>query len=299
MAISKFTLLHKYSNKNEEIIWMNFYVVDHDQEEQKILKKAIERDFDNSILGITDNPDEAYQDAIRLSVDIIFINYELAPYNGHQLMRKIQQSHHHPHFILIGKALSPTIKSQIFKDDADYLLDEPLNVEELNKLMRLTIENIRMSRRLLQILDLVSGAANHHTESFGFKAKQEQRAKSILRFLGISGGVGVPDIIQIIKMMIEQECSFEELDLQKIYHFDSEGKKVLLQRIRRSLKKGLNNLAHICTSFSADDKIFEYANNLYGFESVENEIQFLKGKRKSGGRIEVEQFFNGLVQEVA
>ena len=55
---------------------MNFYVVDHDQEEQKILKKAIERDFDNSILGITDNPDEAYQDAIRLSIDIIFINYD-------------------------------------------------------------------------------------------------------------------------------------------------------------------------------------------------------------------------------
>lgn len=57
---------------------MNFYVVDHDQEEQKILKKAIERDFDNSILGITDNPDEAYQDAIRLSIDIIFINPEMS-----------------------------------------------------------------------------------------------------------------------------------------------------------------------------------------------------------------------------
>lgn len=278
---------------------MNFYIVDRDREEQKVLRKTIERDFDNSILGITDNPDEAYQDVIRLSIDIIFINYGLSPYNGHQLMRKIQQSHHHPHFILIGKKLSPTIKSQIFKDDADYLLDEPLNVEELTKLMRLTIENIRMSRRLLHILDLVSGAANHHTESFDFKTKQEQRAKSILRFLGISSGVGVPDIIRIVKMMIEQECSFEDLNLEKIYHFDAERKKVLLQRIRRDLKKGLNNLAHIYTSFSADDKILEYANNLYGFESVENEIQFLKGNRKFGGRIAVEQFFNGLVQESA
>ncbi len=276
---------------------MNFYIVDCDKKQQQVLKKAIERDFDNSILGITDNPDQAYQDVLRLSVDIIFINYKLKPYDGHQLMRKIQQSHHHPHFILIGKSLSPTIKSQIFKDDADYLLDEPINMEELNKQMRLTIENIRMSRRLLQILDLVSGAANHHTESFDFKTKREQQAKSILRFLGISGGLGVPDIIRILKMMIEQECSFDDLDLEKIYHFDSEGKKVLLQRIRRDLKKGLNNLAHICLTFNTDDRIIEYANNLYSFESVENEIKFLKGERKSGGRIEVEQFFNGLLSE--
>lgn len=277
---------------------MNFYIVDRDQKQQQVLKKVIERDFDNSILGITDNPDQAYQDVLRLSVDIIFINYQLKPYDGHQLMRKIQQSHHHPHFILIGRSLSPTIRSQIFKDDADYLLEEPLNIEELNKLMHLTIENIRMSRRLLQILDLVSGAANHHTESFDFKTKQEQQAKSILRFLGISGGLGVPDIVRITKMMIEQECSFADLDLLSIYHCDNEGKKVLLQRIRRDLKKGLNNLAHICITFNTDDKILEYANNLYGLESVENEIRFLKGERHSGGRIEVEQFFNGLVQEV-
>lgn len=277
---------------------MNFYIVDRDQKQQQVLKKVIERDFDNSILGITDNPDQAYQDVLRLSVDIIFINYQLKPYDGHQLMRKIQQSHHHPHFILIGRSLSPTIRSQIFKDDADYLLEEPLNIEELNKLMHLTIENIRMSRRLLQILDLVSGAANHHTESFDFKTKQEQQAKSILRFLGISGGLGVPDIVRITKMMIEQECSFADLDLLSIYHCDNEGKKVLLQRIRRDLKKGLNNLAHICITFNTDDKILEYANNLYVLESVENEIRFLKGERHSGGRIEVEQFFNGLVQEV-
>lgn len=278
---------------------MNFYIVDRDQQEQQVLRKVIERDYDNSVLGITDNPDEAYQDVLRLSVDIMLINYQLKPYDGHQLMRKIQQSHHHPHFILIGQNLSATIKSQIYKDDADYLLDEPLNMEELNKVMRLTIENIRMSRRLLQILDLVSGAANHHTESFDFKTKREQQAKSILRFLGISGGIGVPEIMRIIKMMIEQECSFDDLDLEKIFHCDDEGKKVLLQRIRRDLKKGLNNLAHICLTFSTDDKILEYANNLYSFDSVEHEIQFLKGQRKSGGRIEVEQFFNGLVQEVA
>lgn len=51
---------------------MNFYIVDRDQKQQQVLKKVIERDFDNSILGITDNPDQAYQDVLRLSVDIIF-----------------------------------------------------------------------------------------------------------------------------------------------------------------------------------------------------------------------------------
>lgn len=277
---------------------MNFYIVDYNHQEQQILKKVIEQGFDNSILGISEHPDQAYQDVLRLNIDIIFISYYLQPYNGYQLMRKIQQSHHHPHFILIGRSPTQTIRSQIFKNGADYLLEEPLNIEELNKLIHLTIENIKMSRHLLQISNLVSGVANPYTESFNFKIKREQRAKAILRFLGISGGLGFPDIIRINKMMIEQECSFADLDLISIYHFNNKDKKALLQRIRRDLKKGLNNLAHIFVNFDVDDKILEYANNLYGLESVENEISFLKGKRLSGGRIEVDQFFNGLAQEV-
>lgn len=278
---------------------MNFYIVSNDRKEQRILKKIIEANFNNSILGITNNPEEAYQEAMRLSIDIIFIAYDIdnPMFDGLQLMKKIRDSHHHPHFIVMAHKIASVTKSQIFVIGADYVLEEPLNLEETKKIIRLTVENIRMSRRLLKIQDLVLGAANRHTQSFDYKTKQENKAQAILRFLGIASGISERDITKITNVMIEKEATFKQISIEKIYSCSAAQKKVILQRIRRDLKKGLRNLAYIFNSDSADGQIIEYANNLFGFENVQHEIMLLKNQRKVGGSIVIEQFFNGLVQE--
>lgn len=54
----------------------------------------------------------------------------------------------------------------------------------------------------------------------------------------------------------------------------------------------------MCMDYPENDIILEYANNLYEYKNVHNEISFLKGERTNGGQVSLKHFFNGLIQEI-
>lgn len=276
---------------------MNFYIVDDDNNATSLLKNIIENDFNNSVVGTTFNPEQAFEDVIRLSIDVMFVNPSLSQINGIDLIKRIQQSNHHPHFIMVSQAFDPTRRTNAYKAGVDFCIEKPLNVAEVKTIIKLIGENISMSHRMLQILDLVSGAANHNTINVNFKSKEKENVKSIMRFLGITNGSGAKDITRIINVMIEQEVPFEQVSFHEIFRCDDHGKKIILQRIRRDLKTGLNNLAHMCLDYPENDIILEYANNLFEYKNVHNEMKIINGESKHGGQVSVKHFFNGLAQE--
>lgn len=82
---------------------MNFYIVDNDNNATSLLKDIIENDFNNSVVGTTFNAEQAFEDVIRLSIDVMFVNPSLSQINGIELIKRIQQSNHHPHFIMLTR----------------------------------------------------------------------------------------------------------------------------------------------------------------------------------------------------
>ena len=122
-----------------------------------------------------------------------------------------------------------------------------------------------------------------------------ENVKSILRFLGITNGSGAQDITRIINVMIEQGITFDNINFHEIFRCDDHGKKIILQRIRRDLKTGLNNLAHMCIDYPENDIILEYANNLFEYKNVHNEMKIINDTASRGGQVSVKHFFNGLV----
>lgn len=278
---------------------MNFYIVDNDNNATSLLKDIIENDFNNSVVGTTFNAEQAFEDVIRLSIDVMFVNPSLSQINGIELIKRIQQSNHHPHFIMVSQAFDPAGRTNAYRAGVDFCIEKPLNVAEVKTVIKLIGENINMSNRMLQILDLVSGAANQNTTNINFKSKEKDNVKSILRFLGITNGSGAQDITRIINVMIEQGITFDKINFHEIFRCDDHGKKIILQRIRRDLKTGLNNLAHMCIDYPENDIILEYANNLFEYKNVHNEMKIINGTASRGGQVSVKHFFNGLVQESA
>lgn len=276
---------------------MNFYIVDDDNAATSLLKDIIENDFNNSVVGTTYNSEQAVEDVIRLSIDVMFVNPSLSQIDGIDLVKRIQQSNHHPHFIMVSQAFDPSMRTNSYQAGVDFCIEKPINVAEIKTIIRLIGENINMSNRMLQILDLVSGAANQNTVDINFKSKEKENIRSILRFLGITNGSGAQDITRIINVMVEQELAFEDVNFQEVFRCDDHGKKIILQRIRRDLKTGLNNLAHMCIDYPENDIILEYANNLFEYKNVHNEMLLINSKLPHGGQVSVKHFFNGLIQE--
>ena len=172
---------------------MNFYILDNDSKIIHLLSNIIENDFNNTVVGTTSNPQQAYDDAMRLGIDIMFIDYAMPAMDGVQLIQKIQDSHHYPHFIMTAQAILPSVKTSAYQHGIDFFIEKPLNIAEVKSVIKLAAQNINMSNRLLQVLDLVSGAAtNNNTVTISGKNKKKENAQSILRFLGITSGNGAP-----------------------------------------------------------------------------------------------------------
>ena len=47
-----------------------------------------------------------------------------------------------------------------------------------------------------------------------------------------------------------------------------------------------------------DEIMVEYANALYEYKNVRNEMAFHQGKRQSGGKVSLQHFFDGITQEI-
>lgn len=73
--------------------------------------------------------------------------------------------------------------------------------------------------------------------------------------------------------------------------------KILFQRIRRGIKKGLTNLANIYLDEIENEISIEYANSLYGYKNVRSEMRYLTGDRLTGGKVSLKKFFDGFLQE--
>ena len=61
---------------------MNFYILDNDSKIIHLLSNIIENDFNNTVVGTTSNPQQAYDDAMRLGIDIMFIDYAMPAMDG-------------------------------------------------------------------------------------------------------------------------------------------------------------------------------------------------------------------------
>ena len=69
---------------------MNFYIADDDPDTIDLLSDLIENDFNNSIVGVADNPQQAYDDLLRLRVDIMLVDYGMPVMSGIQLIEKLK-----------------------------------------------------------------------------------------------------------------------------------------------------------------------------------------------------------------
>lgn len=153
-----------------------------------------------------------------------------------------------------------------------------------------------MMNKLNNIQQLVKTDQNHTIDNVTTN-RQREKIISILSFLGISSEIGVEDILSICKFMISLNIPFQKVDINKLFNVNNQQKKTMLQRIRRSAKVGMENIANMYLDEVQDEITNEYANCLYGYKNIRNEIRYLQDLQGNEGSVSLKQFFDGLVQE--
>ncbi|HJE86319.1 response regulator [Levilactobacillus brevis] len=276
---------------------MNFYIVDDDPAIPMMLRRILEQDPTNSVVGTAPTAQKAIADIMLLDVDIVLVDLLMPGMSGIELVDKLKRLHPTLRFIMISQVKDADLRAEAYQAGIEFFIDKPINLIEVKTVVEKVAQNIQMAAKLNDIQSLVGGVT---TAKPAVDPHQAQKAKilSILRFLGITSEAGSADILAITQIMIDQQLSFREIDFNVAYHIDDREKKIVFQRVRRAIKTGLTNLAHLCLDDMGDEIVVEYANTLYEYKNVRSEMLYLEGERSTRGKTSLKRFFDGLVQEV-
>ncbi|WP_125588213.1 DNA-binding domain-containing protein [Companilactobacillus jidongensis] len=274
---------------------MNFYIVDDDKSITMILHRIIDKNMNNNVVGISTDAKKALSEIMLLDVDIVIVDLLMPHISGIDLIKKLKASKNSLKFIMISQVRDNDLREQAYEAGIEFFIDKPINMIEVKTVVEKVTQNIQMERKLSSIQSLIGGNAPSAPIDDGHK--QKEKVRSILTYLGISSEKGASDIMSLCQIMTTKKISFSEVNLADEYNINEQERKVLLQRIRRSVKTGLTNLANISIDNLGDEIVVEYSNMLYEYRNVRNEMQFLEGNRSAGGKVSLQKFFDGLVEE--
>ena len=77
--------------------------------------------------------------------------------------------------------------------------------------------------------------------------------------------------------------------------FSPNNSKSMEQRIRRTVNAGLTNLANMGIEDYSNDTFHDFAGSIYSFEQIRKEMDYIRGKSDSHGKVSLKNFLNSLI----
>ena len=109
------------------------------------------------------------------------------------------------------------------------------------------------------------------------------------------GEKGTSDILSVCQYLIEHDEEYSKEVLTRVAAEKLETSKNLEQRMRRAIKKGLTNVANLGIDDYSNEVFQVYANYVFDFKNIKDEMDFIKGSSSGGGRVNISKFIEGLL----
>lgn len=272
---------------------MRYYIVDDDINIVKILSNIIEDNNLGEVVGFSHDGDTAYKEIMTTNPDIVLVDLLMPKLDGNTLVREIKQLRPSINFIMVSQVSDSQLITESYKSGIEFFISKPLNKIEVEKVAKKVAEKIKMEQMLNNIRKVFTNV-DRRLENIE-KPDRIKEIKYILSMLGMLGEKGTNDIINTCMYLINNNKSFNECSMDEICKYLKDNTKTVCQRMRRAIKEGLKNLAHTGLEDYGNDYFQRYSNMLFDFENVKAEMDFIRGKRSSGGKVNMGKFFEGLL----
>lgn len=266
---------------------MKFYILDDDMNIVKILRTVIEEDYDNRVVGYNDDPRVAVNDMMILKPDIVLIDYLMPGFDGVDVIKKVKKAVPETVFVMISQVSDKEMIGQAYQGGLSFFISKPINKYEVTTVIGHVIEQIKTSRKLSQIKHLIGEVLPEK------KMTHHEVSKSALKDLGIYSEKGSRDIIDVIKISLKEHLSVDEA-MTILSERHGEKTKILRQRMRRAINKGLRNLAYLGIEDYMNESFLTYSSKLYDFEAVKKEMDYIRGKTPYKGSVSLDRFLDNL-----
>lgn len=272
---------------------MRFYLVDDDIMVIRILENIIEEASLGDVIGHSTESEAAVQDIVHKKPDIVLVDMLMPLKDGTRLVADVKSQADDIHFIMISQVSTKNMISKAYTAGIEFYINKPINKIEVMSVIQRVKEKITLEKNFRIIEGMVSGTVAEpkpkHQDS------QLRNIRVVFSKLGIMGEKGGEDILTICRFMMDNSLTNFDGKIKDVCDMLSENPKAMEQRVRRAINKGLINIASVGIEDYMNENFIRYSNSLYDFENVKAEMDYIRGKRDSGGKISVKRFIENLL----
>lgn len=277
---------------------MEIYIVEDDITVINILEDIIENDKLGTVCGSSDGQPANVDEILAMRPDLILLDFLMPEKDGIQIVRELRERGCRAKCIMISQVSSKELIGKAYDAGVEFFISKPVNVIEVKSVISNVMQQAQNEKTLINIkrmfmeemADQAGGAKND--DGYGRKVLY------ILNRLGMSGEKGGNDILKLCKYLHSNKKPISQVSIGQLCELLSDAPKNMEQRIRRSIAVGMSNLAHLGIEDFMNDTFTAYSSTLFPFEEIRAEMDYIRGKRKYGGKISIKKFIDSLMLAV-
>jgi two-component system response regulator YcbB len=272
---------------------MKILIIEDDNNVIRLLERIIEDRELGQLIGYVNDGTSGLNEISRLKPDIVLVDLLMPGKDGISLVKEAKGMYPDVFFIMISQVSSKDMIGKSYQSGIEYYISKPINAIEVESVIRKVKDKINMDRKLSQIQSLFFTDNDSRKEQEN--NNKADKIKVTMQKIGITGEAGSQDIYNIVKYLVDNKKSMSDYTVRELCSKFTEQPKTMEQRIRRTATVGMINLANIGIEDYMNETFTEYSTGLYNFEQIKTEMDYIRGKSKKRGKVNLKKFLDGMV----
>lgn len=281
---------------------MKILIIEDDINVIKILNRIIKDKDLGTVIDFCTDGIEGIEKVKEHYPNIVLVDLLMPKKDGIFLVRDLKPYFPDIQFIMISQVSSKDMIAKAYESGVEFYINKPVNAVEVENVIRKVTHNIETEKKLQEIRSVLSvnNLAVNNIDEGKYPINEfpgddtYKRMKSIMQKIGIIGECGCDDIINTVNYIINNDVNMNGITLKHLLTNFNDNPKTIEQRIRRTAYTGMSNLANLGLDDYFNDIFTEYSTSLYSFQEVRKEMEYIKGKRAKGGKVNVKKFIEGI-----
>lgn len=272
---------------------MKYFIVEDDKTIVQILSRIIDERRIGEVIDFSLDGEKAVDKIAACKPDVVLVDLFIPGLNGIQLVAKLKAIHPKTSFVMISSVSSKDMIAKAYESGIDAYIQKPINAVEVESVLS-RVNDFRMKTEKLAMIKSM-----FHMQDIEIKRTElpdyEKALKQVLRKIGVLGEIGTQDIVNIVSFLLTSEADLSSYTIKDICQRYDANPKSVEQRIRRTATTGLINLANLGLEDYYNDVFSEYSSGLYNFSEVKTEMDYIRGKSNTHGKVSIRKFIEGLI----
>lgn len=247
---------------------------------------------------------------LDLKPQLVLVDLLLPGQDGITLVSKLIPHCPKTRFIMLSQVNDKNMVGDAYGKGIDFFITKPINAIEVVSVIRRVSELFQLKNAFETIENtarVLSGEKGEIARASS-EVTYKQKLRQILTDIGISSDLSSRDLAAVCTLVHENPIirkAPEELQLAELLkalqdkYFKESGAqtdgKAIEMRIRRGVSKALRNLAALGIEDYGHEKFIMYSTSLFDYADIKAEMDLLRGKSASGGKVNIRSFMRRLI----